>query len=162
MAKRKYSIDLSSGGRTRQEFKNECDVNYLMERYARTGVLGDPTQDGKREAAFGDFTGVGDFMDCQSRILAAQEGFDSLPAKVRSRFEHDPGRVIAFLADDSNREESIELGLREKPVVAPVIAGGAPSGAPVVAVVETAPAPSNEVGAGKVSVSPPVGDGGSP
>ncbi len=142
-------LDCSVGGpsRTRQEFKNECDINYLMERFARTGVLVDPSMIGKREAAFGDFSGVGDFTECQNRLVAAREAFDTLDAKIRDRFDNDPGRVVEFLSDESNREEAIVLGFIEKPTVAP-------TEATVVASPE---------GAGAVAVVPPEeGEGGSP
>ncbi len=147
-------IDCTVAGpsKTRQEFRDECDINWLMERFARTGILVDPSLVGKREAAFGDFSGAQDFTENQDRLVAAANAFDTLPGVVRERFNQDPARVLEFLADESNREEAISLGFIEKPTVAPpVIAGGAPTGeATVVASPE---------GAGVVT--PSGGDGGS-
>lgn len=128
-------LDCSEGGPSlaRQEFRDECDINFLMERFARTGVLVDPSMVGKRVAAFGDFTDAQDFTECNLRLVAAVEAFESLPGKVRERFNHDPADVLAFLSDEANRDEAILLGLVEKPVVEPVVAP-----------VDPAPAPSKE------------------
>jgi len=39
--KLKQSLTFPTLGRTKQQFKDECDVNLLMSRYMRTGILGD-------------------------------------------------------------------------------------------------------------------------
>lgn len=132
MARKRVSvgIDCSIGGpsRAKQEMRDECDINYLMDRFQRTGVLVDPSMVGKRQAAFEDYTDVGDFTDCQNRLVAAREAFESLDAKVRRRFANDPGRVIEFLSDVSNRSEAIALGLIAEPVVAPATTVDTPEG----------------------------------
>lgn len=111
--------------RTRQSFRDECDVNVILKMYARTGVLpGDPSQ-----AQFGDFTDV-DFMRSMLIVAQGREAFASLPATLRERFGNDPARLLSFLADESNRDEAVRLGLvvpKEVPAAAPV-PGGAPPG----------------------------------
>lgn len=151
VARKRFAVikDCSTAGpsRTRQEFKQECDINFLMERYVRTGVLGDPSLAGKREAAFGDFSDSQDFQQCQDRLVAAAAAFDSLPGVVRERFNQDPGRVLEFLADESNREEAIELGFIEKPAVVP------PEGTTAVATPEGSGAVAPSGGTGDPPVS---------
>lgn len=71
------------------------------------------------EPMYGDFTNVGDFLDCQTRINHAEEQFMSLPSDLRRRFHNDPAEVIEFVNDPDNLEEARELGLLPKPEVIP-------------------------------------------
>lgn len=95
----------------RQEFKDECDINRIMKRAAKTGLLPVSPVSPK----FGDFSEVGDFQAAQNGVLAAREEFGRLPSDVRKRFANNPALLVEFLADKANREEAIKLGLVEKP-----------------------------------------------
>lgn len=100
---------------TLQQAAAECDINLIVARYAKTGSW---TSDGSSPSvrpSFGDFSDVGDFMSAQNAVLAAQEAFDELPAKLRKRFDNDPALLLAFLEDSSNKSEAIELGLINAP-----------------------------------------------
>lgn len=107
----------------KQEFKKECDVNVLMARYAQFGTM-PPVRSG---GLYGDFSEVGDLLDSQQRVLAAQDMFAQLPAKVRDRFRNDPLELLKFVAEAKNRDEAVALGLvkasppPEVPVVPPVV-----------------------------------------
>lgn len=102
-------------GRTVQEFKDECDINVIMERFGRTGeVPGD-----FRAPVSGDFTGISDFHTAMNMVRQAQESFDSLPAQLRQRFNHDPQSLMQFLEDGSNLDEARKLGLVAMPVEVP-------------------------------------------
>lgn len=93
--------------RARQEFKDECDINRIMSRYRKTGVL--PVSVGG--GIFGDFTGVTDFQDAQNALLAAESQFKALPSEVRDRFKNSPVALLEFLSDVKNKDEAIKLGL---------------------------------------------------
>ena len=97
---------------TQQHFKEECDVNRIMQRYQETGSWGEQTN---VRPQFGDFSAEFDFRQAQETVIAAAEAFAALPSKVRKRFRNDPAELLEFLADESNREEAIYLGLIEKP-----------------------------------------------
>lgn len=115
--KLKTSIDftLDGDGRTKQSFKAESDINHIMARYAKTGVLEFVNQ---HAAQYGDCTGI-EFEAGMRTIAAAKSMFADLPAELRNRFENDPGRFLDFVNDDRNREEARELGLlRPEPVQA--------------------------------------------
>lgn len=111
-------VDFStSPSLTRQEFKDEANVNNLLKRYAVSGAFYDPLTIQKaasRKPLFGDFTHFQDFQACQNAIIEAREAFDALPVEVREKFNYEPAKLIEWLADDSNREEAIKLGLIEK------------------------------------------------
>lgn len=92
---------------TQQQFKEETDINYIVDTYTRTGVL--PHTIGTPQ--FGDFTGAQDYHSSVNQVIAAQQSFMALPAQLRSRFDNDPGQLLDFLADGDNRDEAIKLGL---------------------------------------------------
>lgn len=100
---------------TKQAFKDECDINRIVRRFIKTGQI----PRGRPGAAFGDFTGVGDFQAMQNKVLAARVAFMQLPAAVRARFGNDPAQLIEFLGDKANQAEAVRLGLAEKPEVVP-------------------------------------------
>lgn len=91
-----------------QQFKEECDINTLVERFG----LGYQVPDqGIRAPQYGDFTEVGDFTTCMRAVASARESFDALPASVRAEFNHDPAAFIAFAQDEKNALRCGELGL---------------------------------------------------
>lgn len=93
--------------RTHQSFKDECDINVIVERFGLTGEL----PENVRVPVSGDFTDVVDFQTALNAVRKAQEGFAALPADVRYRFANDPQRLMEFMADDRNLEEARKLGL---------------------------------------------------
>lgn len=102
-------------GVTQQQFKEECDINEIVRRFGLTGQL----PDGIGMPQSGDFTGITDFQSAMEVVRRSQEAFMELPADIRARFANDPQRVLEFLADDSNRDEAIKLGIVSKPPEVP-------------------------------------------
>lgn len=49
-----------------------------------------------------------------NKINAINEEFMKLPAKTRAMFENNPANMLDFIADDSNIEQAIELGILPK------------------------------------------------
>ncbi|AXH71837.1 MAG: internal scaffolding protein [Microviridae sp.] len=96
---------------TQQQFGEEADINTLVRRFGITGQL----PENLAIPQSGDFTGVSDYQTAMNLVVQAQEEFLKVPADVRARFDHDPGRFIAFVDDASNRDEAIRLGLIPKP-----------------------------------------------
>lgn len=114
-------------GRTRQEFRDECDINTIMAKYGRTGLL--PTVD--RQMNYGDFTELPDFMSAMNTVSKANEAFAALPAKVRKRFNNDPAEFCDYVSDPENIDEVRKLGLaKEVPPAAPDLPKGAEGGLP--------------------------------
>lgn len=96
---------------TEQEHLEECDINYIAERFMKTGmapqVVNMPT--------YGDFSGIFDFQTAMNVITQAKQEFMSLPAKIRTRFNNDPQELVAFFEDPTNKDEAIRLGFINKP-----------------------------------------------
>lgn len=89
--------------RTKQAFVQECDINHIMARYKKTGII-----DHVRPSAgmFGDFTEVPDFATAQELVIQAEASFMQLPSKVRDRFSNDPGKFLAFFEDPENFKDA--------------------------------------------------------
>lgn len=123
-------------GMTRQEFKDECDINVLMATYERTGAL-PPMRSG--EPQYLDVSNVPDLQEALSVVAAAEAAFMRLPAKVRKEFDNDPVKFVEYAENPENLEQMRTWGLAPpKPVEAPPAAPaagsssepGAPGGAP--------------------------------
>lgn len=94
-------------GRTKQAFKDECDINQIMARYQKTGVIDFVT---KHQARYGDVTGM-DFQESMQLVAQAQSMFNDLPSGIRNRFENDPAKFMDFVHDPKNASEMAEMGL---------------------------------------------------
>ena len=91
---------------TQQHFERETNINSIVSRYQKTGVL--PTAL-IREVQFGE---VGpDLVQSLNKIKAAKEQFMQLPAKIRDEFGNDPDQFMRFLADPQNFEKAKSLGI---------------------------------------------------
>ncbi|QCQ84594.1 internal scaffolding protein [Blackfly microvirus SF02] len=113
------SVCLSTGeflpSLTRQEFKDECDINIFMDRYQK-GVIGMPAP---REPLYVDLTSAPrDLMEAHDIMMAATRSFMSLPAVVRREFDNDAFKFVDFAANPENVAKMREWGLAEPEKVA--------------------------------------------
>ncbi|QKI28934.1 VP3 [Kummerowia striata gokushovirus] len=95
--------------KTKSEFADECDINLIMARYRKTGIL--PQSALSAAARFGDFSQVPSFMEMQEKIIAAHELFEALPAAVRKQFDNDPGQFLEAAETKEGRDLLVKLGL---------------------------------------------------
>ena len=100
---------------TQQQFKDECDINSIMSKYLKTGVLADPL-DKRGTPKFGEYAEIGDYMDHMNKVVEAREMFEALPATIRKRFNNNPADLIEFVMDDGNYNEAVKLGILEKKI----------------------------------------------
>lgn len=118
---------------TRQEFKDECDVNVLMARYEKTGVM--PMSNGM-EPAYLDIVDTPPLMEALQIMHDAQEAFMRLPAATRREFDNDPVEFVKFAQNADNLDKMREWGLAEplpvEPAPTKVEIIGQPFGEPVV------------------------------
>lgn len=92
---------------TIQEAKDECDINNIMEQYARTGEF---THVNKTPGQYADATAL-EFTNSMEIILHAQEQFSELPSDVRKFFDNDPRAFLEYCEDPANEQTLIDLGL---------------------------------------------------
>lgn len=91
---------------TQQHLKKNSDINYIINKYEKTGVIDNVKTNGR----YIDCT-ASDYHEACNVALRAEESFMSLPSHVRKRFRNDPYVLLSFLDDPDNREEAKELGL---------------------------------------------------
>ncbi len=116
--------------RTKQSFRAESEIENIMARYVKTGIIDHLSRFG---AEYGFASSVS-FHEAMNVVSKAEQMFDALPAAVRQRFSSDPGEFLEFVQNPENQEEMIKLGLAErKAEVArePVVAGPVAESAPI-------------------------------
>ena len=91
----------------KQSFRDDCDINNILRKFNVTGQL---SVNGL-QPQYGDFSGVTDYQSALNAVMAAQDSFLALPAKVRSRFDNDPALFVEFASDEANKEEMRAMGL---------------------------------------------------
>ena len=124
-------LNCQDESRAKQEFKEETDINTIVERFGITGNL----PDNLRVPTYGDFDSIHDFQSAMNVVTEAREAFMELPAHIRTRFANDPNMFLEFVHNDENIEEARKLGIANpgrRPETTPAPAASAPaaSGAP--------------------------------
>lgn len=122
---RPHAIVFTQPSLTDQSSKAQCDIGNILNRYVETGML---THVNPRSPLTGevklssdgvpyyDFTSApDDYRSSVEFIERARQSFAALPAAVRYRFGNDPGAMLRFLSDPSNRSEAVSLGLVDLP-----------------------------------------------
>jgi len=101
--------------RTDQTQKEQCDVKNIMKKYGnKLSNVPDPIK-----GLQGDFSEIPSFQQMQDILNQASTTFNSLPSKLRKRFDNDPAEMVKFLEDPNNNEEAVSLGLKIKPPLPP-------------------------------------------
>lgn len=93
---------------TQQHFKDECDINRILAKYEKTGLLTHVSRYGGR---YEDLPSDIDYQKSLHVMMEAEEAFMSLPSNVRRRFDNDPEAFLRFVGDPANENEIIEMGL---------------------------------------------------
>lgn len=100
-------IQFNGQGRTKQEFKDESDINNIMARYMRTGLLDNVTS---KLPQYADLDGQ-TFNDAMQIVAESKSLFEELPSKIRNEFENDPAKFLDFCHNPENRPRMAEMGL---------------------------------------------------
>ncbi len=98
--------------RTKQAFKEECDVNKIMQRFKKVcGAEYLSKYNAYAGGEFGDFSDVVDYRSAIDSVRQAEATFGALPSIVRRRFGNDPAEFLDFVQDPKNLDEMRSLGL---------------------------------------------------
>ncbi len=102
----RVSFETTGLSRTKQSFKNECDVNNILKNYNKTGVMPENHNPGE----YRDLDGT-DYQEYMQTVASANSMFEELPSALRKRFKNDPAQLLSFVHDDNNVAEAQKLGL---------------------------------------------------
>ena len=92
---------------THQEFRDECDINNIMKRFERSGMIDHVNS---RQGDFGDFSEVPDYQSALNAVMDAEEAFMGLDARLRDEFGNDPGEFLTWFegaSEDDKREKGL-------------------------------------------------------
>jgi len=93
---------------TKQEFREECDINTIMKRYELTGELPNIAQAAPQ---YLDVSSASQFQESMEFVAGAKTLFGEMPSSIRNRFDNDPYQFLDFCSQEKNRPELAEMGL---------------------------------------------------
>ncbi len=95
--------------RTKQAFKDECDINRVMDRAGRGASLAHLAAHKGQYGDFSDFT-ERTYEQMLNRIADAKTIFFDLPAELRqNEFQNNPGKFFEFVNKPENHDRLEEL-----------------------------------------------------
>lgn len=109
----------------KQSFKDECDINQIVERNKATGLL---THVREGQPMYGDFTAISNYEDSLQVVIEAENMFAELPAHVRDFFANNPAEFVNFASNPENADKLVELGLAHVIPKTPATPAGVTSG----------------------------------
>lgn len=124
---RRVQHDCSGVSKTKQEFKNSCDINLIMARALKTGIAPQAV----RQGYYADVSDVPDLAAAFEIANRASEAFQALPAEVRRLIDNDPSKLGDFISNKENFDLCVKHGLLtkiEKPADIPLKGGKDDSG----------------------------------
>lgn len=101
------SIDQFDAGQTKQSHKKECDINVIMAKYQKQGVI---THINDNAATYGDYDST-EYHEALSIIAEGDSMFAELPSKARQAFDNDPAKFMDAVNSPEGVERLKELGL---------------------------------------------------
>ncbi len=90
-----------------QQFKEDCDINKIMERLEKNNALDHVS---KYQTEYG-FTTPMSYHDSLNIIKKADSMFNDLPAKIRDEFANNPQAFLQFVQNPKNADRAKELGI---------------------------------------------------
>ena len=103
--------------RAKQSFRDECDINTIMAKYEKTGLI---DHNARYRGEYADVTGALELQEALQVVEDANDAFDSLTAKIRKRFDNNPENFLRFVTNPENKEAMHEMGLMAPKEPAPV------------------------------------------
>lgn len=82
---------------TIQEQKKQTDINHILAKYTKTGVIDHIS---KYDQTYGDVTGL-DYLQMQKQITEVNNMFMDLPSSERKKFDNDPSKFLDYLSQEN-------------------------------------------------------------
>jgi hypothetical protein len=114
---------------TKQSFKEDCDVNVIVNRFMSGGEL---THLSRVAPQYGDVSGAVDLQAALELVEDAWEEFEQLPARVRSACDNSPVNFEYMVSSEEGRAELARLGMPGFRVEPPPTPSEPPTENPVV------------------------------
>jgi len=108
---------ISGPSLTEQAEAAKTDINALSQRVLRQRLQGNPNG---RQPIYGVMPSAS-YHEMMNKIVAMDSQFNRLGPKIRRRFMNRPELMLAFLEDENNRREALQLGLIDDPELAAIM-----------------------------------------
>lgn len=93
-------------GRTKQAFKDQCDINKMLKSAQKTGSIAHLQK--YPELVYGEFSGV-DLLGAYEQLERANQIFADLPSEVRNEFDNNAIKFVEFAGNPENNSRLAEL-----------------------------------------------------
>lgn len=100
-------------GRTKQSQKDQCDINFIMAKYLKSGNVDHLA---KYQGRYGYAEAI-TYREALDTVIRAEEMFADLPSEVRTRFDNNPEKFLEFAQDEKNLPEMRKLKLAHPEIV---------------------------------------------
>lgn len=94
---------------TEQSHKKACDINHILSRYRKTGII---EHTARHKGEYGDMPSV-TYHEAMNLVIKAQNSFMELPAEIRKKFDNNAESFLRFVENPDNQEEMRQMGLME-------------------------------------------------
>lgn len=98
-------------GKTKQSFKDKVDINKIIKRHHKTGMI---EHINKKEPFYGDVSDIAGYQESLEVVMKANELFGNMSAEIRKKFKNNPMDMITWLQDPKNAQEAFDLGMTVK------------------------------------------------
>lgn len=102
-----HRLEMYGENRTKQAHKDDCDINLIMARFIKTGVMDHVRDHGPQYG----FASSDDFRESMEIVAKANSMFEDLPSQIRNQFNNDAGAFLDFVQNPENIDEMREMGL---------------------------------------------------
>lgn len=106
-----YIAMSADDGRTQQHFADEVDINRILAKYRKTGVIEHVKRAQER---YGDFTDLANYATNLDKVAKAKQSFEMLPAELRNHFKNSIQGFFEFVKDPENIPQMQKWGFFEK------------------------------------------------
>jgi phage internal scaffolding protein len=106
--KKRFQLNTGNDSMTQQSFKNECDINFILSKYQKTGLVDHVNT---YQGNYSDVSNVPSYQEALHIVESAHTAFESLPSSIRKRFSNNPQDFLDFVHNPDNLEEMKEMGL---------------------------------------------------
>lgn len=96
------------GGLTQQHFKEAVDINNILAKYRKTGIMEHVKLAKER---YGDFTELGEYAVHLDKVAKAQQAFESLPAELRNQFNNSIPGFFEYVMKEENYDQCVKWGI---------------------------------------------------
>ena len=104
----RVSLETGPSSLVQQSAQQETDINHLMARYEKTGLV---EHLNFRPRRYEDVSQAPAYDEAMRIVVEAQQAFEELPARLRKKFGNDPSTFLAAVHDEERYDELVAEGV---------------------------------------------------